>query len=144
MQAGSPTEEIRYGRRQRSPKRGSHVVPCVCPPSLHRILQNDAVQTETALESGAQFQLFIWSVSAKTFTFPSGTKVHFSRGTGGHSKNRKYRQTPCFKARQSVESDLMSKFWFLIYLRITWKIGLVFPAITNRTIFKKSTAIDSS
>ena len=39
----------------------------------------------------------------------------------------------------------MSKYWFLlIYLRITWKIGLVFPAITNQTILKNSTAIDSS
>ena len=88
--------------------------------------------------------LELWSVSAKTSIFPTCTQVHFSRGRGSRSKNRKYRQTPGFKARLSVESDLMSIFWFLIYFRKTWKVGLVFPAKTNRTILKKSTAIDSS
>ena len=49
------------------------------------------------------------------FPNSAGTWAHFSLHTGGCSKIRKYRQTPCLQAQVPVETDCFFRFLFMLY-----------------------------
>lgn len=95
--------------------------------SVYTLFRHAVVRRHTHLRFISYFFLFyfiylfllyiyIWSVGGQFSIIPTCTYVNFSRGWGGCSENRKYRQTPCLQARVPVETV----FFFFVLVRLVF------------------------